>query len=837
MKSYPEPPRLIGSWFRRCLGLALLAGAFACFGPAAFAQTSVSFEAENLAFTTSAGSTTSINADSGASNGSWVQLNATSVGEYIEFTTGSVAAGTYSVQLAYKSNTNRGQLAFAVDGATIGGPIDEYASAVSWPSPTVATVTFGSSGTHKLRLTVTGRNAASTGYLLSADKFSFVAQSTNTIAFEAENLPVATSSGSSTSVNADAAASAGNWVQLNATQTGEYMEFTTGTVAAGSYTLQLTYKANTSRGQLAFSVDGATVGPIVDEYASTVSWPTATIGTVTFAITGTHKLRLTVVGKNASSSAYLLSADKFNLAAAAPAAPASLTATAASTSEIDLSWTASAGATSYNVKRATTSGGPYTTIATVAATSYHDTTLAGATTYYYVVSALNSVGESADSAEASAVTAIAAFPAGQTVTSYLTGQNDWYNPPDTAWSTILNSGVTLVRIGGHTYDTTPPSDSWVLHQVDEIRSIGAEPIIQVSRFASLQTAVNTLTYINVTNARHVKFWSIGNEPDLGYSGTEDQLAAYVAGYIKTTAPALRDVDPTITIVAPDMAWYSTTKFTDLLGGNADITGTDTKGRYYVDYVTFHRYPFNSSNMTRSAILTEMHSGADNNVAALVTKVNSANSLHNRTGASALRWAMTEFNMTSGNDANNTISGWGASSFLNGQFFAEYYRVGMKRNAALMNTWSMLEGGGDGSTGDLGYLGGSWSAPVYRSSYYHLQMVADYLLPGGYLAATSSNANLAVVSTSSSTQSTVSVMLLNEDTADHTYSVRLNTGTVVGSGDTKINVPANLPVEYSGTITNQTTVVLIFDTFGHLKERVTYSLTNNLNNQAPQVEQF
>ena len=67
-----------------------------------------------------------------------------------------------------------------------------------------------------------------------------------------------------------------------------------------------------------------------------------------------------------------------------------------------LSWTASSGAASYNVKRSTTSGGPYTTIASPTTTSYTDTGLTNGTTYYYVVSAVNAAGESANSTQASA---------------------------------------------------------------------------------------------------------------------------------------------------------------------------------------------------------------------------------------------------------------------------------------------------------------------------------------------------------------------------------------------------------------------------------------------------
>jgi hypothetical protein len=70
---------------------------------------------------------------------------------------------------------------------------------------------------------------------------------------------------------------------------------------------------------------------------------------------------------------------------------------------VNLSWNASAAATSYNVKRSTTSGGPYSTIANnVTGTSYTDSAVSGGTTYYYVVSGVNPQGESPNSNQASA---------------------------------------------------------------------------------------------------------------------------------------------------------------------------------------------------------------------------------------------------------------------------------------------------------------------------------------------------------------------------------------------------------------------------------------------------
>jgi len=86
---------------------------------------------------------------------------------------------------------------------------------------------------------------------------------------------------------------------------------------------------------------------------------------------------------------------------AVPQAPSGLVATGGN-AQVTLGWNAAAGAASYNVKRSVVSGGPYTTIASPATTAYTDTGLTNGTTYYYVVSAVGTGGESANSAAASA---------------------------------------------------------------------------------------------------------------------------------------------------------------------------------------------------------------------------------------------------------------------------------------------------------------------------------------------------------------------------------------------------------------------------------------------------
>src|ERR1039458_10020987 len=67
--------------------------------------------------------------------------------------------------------------------------------------------------------------------------------------------------------------------------------------------------------------------------------------------------------------------------------PAGLSATLVSASQINLVWNTLTNATSYNVKRSTTNGGPFAVIASgVTATNYQDGGLAGnPTNYYYYV--------------------------------------------------------------------------------------------------------------------------------------------------------------------------------------------------------------------------------------------------------------------------------------------------------------------------------------------------------------------------------------------------------------------------------------------------------------------
>jgi cellulose 1,4-beta-cellobiosidase len=92
---------------------------------------------------------------------------------------------------------------------------------------------------------------------------------------------------------------------------------------------------------------------------------------------------------------------------ALPAAPTGVGATAG-TASVALAWTASPGAANYMVKASTVSGGPYTTLTTalpITSPSFVDTSAKTGVPVFYVVSAVNSAGESPNSLEVTATPA------------------------------------------------------------------------------------------------------------------------------------------------------------------------------------------------------------------------------------------------------------------------------------------------------------------------------------------------------------------------------------------------------------------------------------------------
>jgi fibronectin type 3 domain-containing protein len=71
---------------------------------------------------------------------------------------------------------------------------------------------------------------------------------------------------------------------------------------------------------------------------------------------------------------------------------------------VTLTWNASQNATSYNIYRGTTAGGPYTRLASgIVSTTYTDVQVTHNQTLYYVITAVNGNNESGYSSQTAAV--------------------------------------------------------------------------------------------------------------------------------------------------------------------------------------------------------------------------------------------------------------------------------------------------------------------------------------------------------------------------------------------------------------------------------------------------
>jgi len=202
-----------------------------------------------------------------------------------------------------------------------------------------------------------------------------------------------------------------------------------------------------------------------------------------------------------------------------PTQPASLVATQTS-SGIGLTWTASTGATSYNVYRGTTAGAESTTpIATgIKTTSYNNTGLAPAT-YYYKVVAVNSYAGSFASTEASATapppTSTATFVKTDTTTKGtwkgVYGIDGYNVIGDTSGPNPVYPAYAAVTPGAHT------SGIWSATSTD-LKCLQKVATGSTDRMAGLWYQTSWSTSVNVTGTHQLALYFL-DYPNAGYAET------------------------------------------------------------------------------------------------------------------------------------------------------------------------------------------------------------------------------------------------------------------------------------------------------------------------------
>jgi hypothetical protein len=196
---------------------------------------------------------------------------------------------------------------------------------------------------------------------------------------------------------------------VTSTVKGEWTAYTVNIPQDGDYNFDFRVATAQSTGGLFhLEVDGVNVtGSLrVPSTGSNNTWQTLTRAGVTLAA-GTHQMRLVMDSGGSNGNIGNFNWFKYTLAGAAtlPNAPSNLKATAASSSQIDLTWTDnSTNETGFGIERST-DGVNFTVLAfNIPSQTYSDTGLAPGVTYYYRVHATNAAGDSATSNIDSATT-------------------------------------------------------------------------------------------------------------------------------------------------------------------------------------------------------------------------------------------------------------------------------------------------------------------------------------------------------------------------------------------------------------------------------------------------
>jgi F5/8 type C domain len=133
-----------------------------------------------------------------------------------------------------------------------------------------------------------------------------------TLTFEAESLTVGATSGDLHRVASDASYSGGLGTILEGNAVNDFVTYNVNVPTAATYEVRVRIKRLNNRGIFQLSTDGSNLGPTVDGFATAASFPEISLGTRSFT-TGSHTFRLTLTGRNASSTNFWTALDFIRL--------------------------------------------------------------------------------------------------------------------------------------------------------------------------------------------------------------------------------------------------------------------------------------------------------------------------------------------------------------------------------------------------------------------------------------------------------------------------------------------------------------------------------------------
>jgi len=169
-----------------------------------------------------------------------------------------------------------------------------------------------------------------------------------------------------------------------------------------------------------------------------------------------------------------------------------------------------------------------------------------------------------------------------------------------------NAGITFLRWpGGNWGDQNDLQTYQVDNYIRQAHMMGAEPSITVRLLGGTpEQAAQLVKYTNVDMGYGVKYWSIGNEPDLYIVSDSTWTPEYYAKKWREFALAMKAVDPTIKFYGPEISaflgdadHFDPREYLYANSVKLDFTKHDYLVEFLkvnadlVDIVAVHQYPF------------------------------------------------------------------------------------------------------------------------------------------------------------------------------------------------------------------------------------------------------
>jgi hypothetical protein len=356
------------------------------------------------------------------------------------------------------------------------------------------------------------------------------------------------------------------------------------------------------------------------------------------------------------------------------------------------------------------------------------------------------------------VTISAASPKPRTTsalgTSYWSWPPTWGSLLPTTVAPILELAPFVLRIGGYNNDANTPDpfdDAQVDLAIAYAHSIGADVILQVPLLADVTgaaphagTAAAMVKYTNVTKKYGVKYFSIGNEPDLypDATGATKGIKGYTpADYCASAtayAAAMRAEDPTIRVIGPDLSWkYQQSGPTDWLTPILQLCGSA------FDIISVHRYPIDPAQTTVA------NAAAD--AARLRSTIAHLQSILQATGTGGKPLALTECNITWDGSPEKSILPASPGTVPAALWTVDARGVGLEAELWSTIFWSTREGW------SLGLFTAADGKP--QPSYWALQLFAAHFGPT-LIAVSATPAGVHAYASRNAANDTTQVMVVN-----------------------------------------------------------------------------